>query len=414
MNVLLFANVGRAANGFYHAGDEAMFYESYRFYQKNYPKIKLTALVSSISHQKLNVKEEINFSWPENGFKARITFIYLCLKSFFWKVTGLPILTTDELVFVSIIKKQNVIHFTGGGNITSLFPNWLYYSFFIIFLGWLFKKEVILTSQTIGPIQSIDRLFSLLILNIPLLITLRENSIKKTLLKYGIFKPMIKGELDAAYNLPIYSTYKLPAKKTFRIGVSIHPWKNYEETLIRSVAQTLNKISKNKKIEVVFIPHIITNGNDEWDILYMKKLKALLENNIRVIEPMYGDIIGSAIEPAITIKFLTSATDLLITSRYHGIIFASSSNVPFLTFKMDEYYNIKNSKIIKILFKKIDQKYLINLNGEIKNISSEVFKKTNYIIKNIDKEKRKLKKINVKLKSQSNFLALDNLLSSKN
>ena len=411
MNILLFANVGSAINGFYHAGDEAMFYETYRYYRSNFPSFNLTALVSYKSHQKLKIKEELNLPWPENGFNSRITFIFLSLKVIIWKLTGLSILSSNELNFISIIKKQQLIHFTGGGNINSLFPNWLYYSFFIIFLGWLFSKKIVLTSQTIGPFRFIDCFFSLLILNIPSLIILRENNKERNiLLKYGIFRPIIKGGLDAAHTLPINSTYKLPEKKCLRIGLSLHSWKNYQEKLIKSVALTINKLVKTKKIEVLLIPHIITKENDEWDILYMEKLKSLLLKKIKIIEPKHKDIVESAIEPAITIKWLTSKVDLLITSRYHGIVFASSTNVPFITFKMREYYSRKNYKKIDLIYGNVNERYIVDLNKKIDHISMEMFTKLNYIIDHLDKEKNKLKRINSYLENHQ--LQLKNYLDS--
>ena len=409
MNVLLFANVGSAINGFYHAGDEAMFYETYRYYKNNFPNINLTALVSSVSHQKLNINEQLNLPWPENGFLSRINFIFLSVKVIIWNITKLPILLTKELNFISIIQKQNIIHFTGGGNINSLFPNWLYYSFFIIFIGWLFRKKIILSSQTIGPIRLIDRIFSFIILNLPSLIILRE-SVKDNmaLIKYGVFKPIIKGGLDAAHTLPIISSYKLPEKRLLRIGLSLHSWKNYEKSLIKSVASALNKLSNTRKIEILLIPHIITKGNDEWDIHYMNKLKVLLKNKIHVIKPKYSDIVKSAVEPAITIKWLTSNIDLLITSRYHGIVFATSTNVPCLTFKMREYYSRKNYKKMELIYGKANERHIVNLNQDISKITSELLNKLKLMIDNMDEEKNKLKKINQDLENHpyqlSNFL----------
>ena len=191
MRVLLFADIG-GERGFYHTGDEAMFEVTYAWYRKNYPKCIITTL--SKTPQKLQ-----HLNWPMDRFINRGYFFIMFFKTLIWRLFKINIFTKKEFDFIKLVSNTDRIHFTGGGNITSLFTPWLYYSLFVIFLGRLLKKRVILTSQTIGPFRIIDKLPVIVILNLADLIVLREEIIDN---RYGIFLPKLKGMIDSAYFLP--------------------------------------------------------------------------------------------------------------------------------------------------------------------------------------------------------------------
>lgn len=405
MKVLLFANIGGSEMGFYHAGDESMFFETYRLYRKHFPSALITVLSSYPSHAYLKINELVNLRFPEKNNAARIYFIKFAIKVFIWKATKKQYFHPEQFTFVKTINQQDRIHFTGGGNITSLFVHWLYYSLFIIFLGWILKKDIVLTSQTIGPFTGIDRLSASLVLNLPRLIGLRRNiKSKYELLKYGIFKPLVFGMTDAAYTLSKKTLYKLPPQKSdLRIGLSVHDWMDYGTKTDKVIVDLIQRISKKYKLEIILIPHLFTINPHDWDSGFMANISLKFPKKVKVINLNYKELTQSSLEPAVTIKYLSANIDILITSRYHGLIFALSENVPCMTFVFKQYYKIKNNGVLEMLYGANKQKYQIDLNKSINfKENAEMLEK---IIDNLDEEKHYLKKKNAEInKSQLNRL----------
>jgi polysaccharide pyruvyl transferase WcaK-like protein len=399
MKVLLFANVGGSPEGFYHVGDEAMFFETYRIYKKTLPKAKLTVLSSYPSHGHLDVNELVNLQWPDDHQKSRLYFFKLIAKTLVWKIVKISLFTSEELAFIKLIRDQDRIHFTGGGNLTSLFAHWLYYCFFIIFLGWLFKREVILTSQTIGPFKKIDYLSVFLFLNMPEVIFLREETHGKNVLrKYGIVLPKVDGMIDAALTLSKTSKYKLPPKKvSLRVGVSIHSWKEYSQKIADTTFNILRELSKTTKLEVVFIPHLLDKTHREgWDIDFMNKLSDRLPAGVKKTSFTYSQLTKDSSEPASTIKYLSSAVDLMVASRYHGLVFALAESVPSLALTTGEYYNLKNDKLLEQFYGEKREKNVLYLGCD--NEFEEDFGKVKAVIGNLTREKAYLKSRNVSIR----------------
>jgi|GEM_PF-4076650 len=411
MKVLLLADIGRTDYGFYHVGDEAMFFETYRWYQKYYPKIDLGCLTRSKSHHNLKISEYLHLAYSNDSNKSRGYFVRLMIKIIFRKYFGINYCSNKENIFLNNILKYQVLHFTGGGNLYNICVPWLWYTYFLIFVFFIYHKRIILTSQTIGPISGIDRLGAGLFLNLPILIAIREPNItKNSLRKYLIFHPTLVSMLDVATNLPSKTTYRLQRNNAFRMGISIHDFREHGELIIELVEKVLKTVFEKKHIEVILIPHILVNDTKpEWDLWYMRDLEDKLSkySNLKVVEPDYEKIMSSAFEPAMTIKYFTKQVDIMITTRYHGLIFALSSNTPVITLSSGEYYNRKNINALKFYFGDNFGKYLINLDQL--SPDDEVKRKLEFLINNLEGEKNKLLVGNKKLKNNPGLFTLDQL-----
>ncbi|MDO8608923.1 MAG: polysaccharide pyruvyl transferase family protein [bacterium] len=366
MNVLLFGNIGTAENGFYHVGDEAMFLETYNWYQKNYPKSKLTSLCTLPNHQDLNIKEITNPIPFENFglYKLICTTIQACF------------IKNPKNKLISLIKNQDRIHFFGGGNITSKYRTWLYYSLTIISVTKIFKKELILTSQTIGPFIFIDKIISRYLLNFAKIISIR-----------GI------DMLDAAYNLANVSSLHYPKNKNiFRIGLSLNQ-NILNNNIYNILIELLSNLSSQHKVEVMLLPHVIVNSIDKWDLGFMSKLTTKIQNKIKIILPNPIEILNSYPNPASTIKYLTSTSDMIITSRYHGLIFALSQNIPVIAITSEKYSRQKITNALKLIYKYKYSKYIISNHTN----KEYLYKKLKHIINNQQYESKTIKQINNKL-----------------
>lgn len=386
--ILLFADIGgHEYQKYYHVGDEAMFYETYRWYKSNHPTYKLTALSWFTTHQNLDLIEKPHLHWSTYSY----TYFPLLLITFIvFKITSISFFSSEEMALVKTIQQQDRIHFCGGGNLSSTFRQWLYYCFFVIIVAKFSRTEIILTSQTIGPITGIDRLFSLFILNLPKVIAIRANTNTwQEFKRYGAFLPNIKSMLDAAYSLPLSKIgIKNLKRDNIIVGLSIHKWKDSEKETLSLIKKVLQTISKKYHISIVLIPHHINESEEGTDIQYMKEVVNTLPEDIIVYMPESS----TKNNLAEYIKKITSQTDILLTSRYHGLIFGLSANIPTIALNFDEYYQMKNEGALELFFKDKTVDYQINLNNQ--NAGIDLHKKMTYVLDNLSKEKRMLQSIN--------------------
>lgn len=155
--IILFADVGgHEDQQYYHVGDEAMLYETHRWYRKYHPAYTLTVFSWFPTHSDMRCTEVPHLRWPKG--RGSTYFLLLITKTLLWRLLDKSYFSKTELAVVTTIQQHDRIHFTGGGNLSSQFRPWLYYCFFVLFVAKLLRKEIIVTSQTIGPLTGIDRL----------------------------------------------------------------------------------------------------------------------------------------------------------------------------------------------------------------------------------------------------------------
>lgn len=408
-HTLLFADIGgHEHDQYYHVGDEAMWYETYRWYRENKPDWKLTTCSWFAIHQSLDVHEVPHLHWP--SLQSSLYFPKLLLKLAAWRLLGWELFSKRELEFVQTVIRHQRIHFTGGGNLSSQFRHWLYYCFFVIILARTYGLKVILTSQTIGPFRGVDRVFAFFILNLSDVITIRaRTTTKNEFFKTGVFLPHLDWMVDAAYSLPVGGKVKSQKKSSeLVLGLSLHCWEDFEDTVVSLIQEHLTALAKNHKLTLVLIPHHLTESNIGTDLLYMNRIVSGLPGSVRVVTPTSLELLCSDI-PAQKIKELSSQVDLLLTTRYHGIIFALSQNVPVVALQLDKYYELKNRGALDIIYRNGVDKYQVSVNDT--DVAEQLYNKTLRIIKNLDQEKKYLLNRNQQLlRSRHNLNTVMNQL----
>lgn len=401
--VLLFADIGgHEYEKYYHAGDEAMLYETSRWYKKNHPNWELTLLSWFPIHSKLAIPEKPHLHWSKK--RSYLYFPLLCAKLFCWKIAKISFFSSSESSLIETLQHHDRIHFTGGGNLSTQFRQWMYYSFFVILTAKLLKKEILLTSQTLGPITGIDKIFAFFILNLPNLVAIRESTNRiKEFLKNGIFLPKVEGMLDAAYTLPISkSQLSILRKKNLTIGLSLHAWEGWEKAVTLLVQKLLSSLSKKYSLTVVLIPHHLVFKSAGTDLEYMRKIAASLPKKVTVVTPSLQTILKRETLPATYIKKLTSKVDFLLSTRYHGLIFALSENIPTIALQLDGYYQMKNKGALKMFYKGNASRYQVTIQDT--KAFDQLLQKTTHIIENLREEKSLLQKINDKIATQEKTL----------
>lgn len=395
---LLFANVGTDKFGFYHVGDEAMFLETFNLYRKHFPDIKLSALSSKPFRNNPNLTETIGLQWPENLSQARSYFLKLVVKAWILKMFGISLFHAPQREFIDFIISHDFIHYTGGGNIASECKHWLYYALLVMSIGRIFDKPVFLSSQTIGPFSMLDQLAASYSLNKVQTITLRQSNKKliRTLRKMGVKKPKIYNAPDACYFMNHVTSSKLivPRKNhRIRIGLSIHERENtgpYMKDFITAALTELSYIYPG--IEILILPHIFDRKNG-WDLHYMQELTKLLPFNMRVITLSHSLLTKNG-EPAEIIHKLTRSCDIMLASRYHGLVFALSQNIPAVSIVNGTYQQVKNKGVLNFVFKNETNKFIFNLPS---SNSSDLCTKLLHVIQRRKSLKKIIERNNTKI-----------------
>lgn len=401
--VLLFADIGgHDTQQYYHVGDEAMFFETYRWYQKNHPDWSIQALTWFPSQGRLKLTEVPHLHWQKNW--SSLYFPLLCAKVLCSKLLRISFFTPQEQRLVSTIKSVDQVHFTGGGNISSQFRQWLYYCFFVIVTARLYNKQILLTSQTIGPITGIDKLFAFFFLNLPDLIAIRSQTTRfKEFMKYGAFYPKIRSMLDAAHTIP-WKNVKIPSQDMTRLtlGLSLHEWSGFERKTAKIVQALVQKLAQQCNLTVLLIPHHLNTPENRTDLEFMIEVLSSVQAKIQIHAPKVPEILLGKTNPASFTKSQTAKCDLIVSSRYHGIIFALSTNTPVIALNFDTYYQEKNNGALNRYFGKKSQRYEVSLSTPMATLSLQ--EKTKRILKNHTNEQRYLQRKNAILHQGSETL----------
>ena len=373
-SVLIIADIGIDADGYYHVGDHAMFINNLRKYgEKQYSIWATTRNVGPPSMQYIQLADLRIPSFGQfikNVGKLLVLYIFnvnLFPKSF--KKT------------LEIIKKIDRIHISGGGNLNSLWPGHLYYRTFISFLGTIHRKEIYISGQTIGPIKSAWHRIALNII----LLWAKEIGIRDTAYSYqyipSVFKKKTRIFIDDAHSLLPYKKRVTENNGKIKLGLSLHEWieKGDNKNKLKNIIQ---RIRLNKKIEFYIIPHVISkNGKDDID--YMMEI---VESPKHIIDHdfLYKQSDNVDDWPSI-VKKVTSEMDLLLCTRYHAHVFALSTSTISVSIDMDEYYQAKNRGYSSFY----ELPYAANFN--INEINSDLTAQIKSILANLNKLKGEIK-----------------------
>lgn len=393
--ILLFADIGgHEYQQYYHVGDEAMWNETYRWYKKNHPQWQISTFSWLATHANFKLAEYSHLHWPTQHSKRY--FPLLIGKYLLWYSLRLNYFSRTEFLYVRAIETHDRLHFTGGGNLSSQFRPWMYSCFFTIFVAALSRREVLLTSQTLGPFTGIDQVVAAFILNLPALIAIRARTSPMAAFKqFGIFWPKTRWMLDAAYTPTETASEYNHAQKNITLGLSVHAWPGYQTRVTKHVRKLLIKLAKSHNVTVVLLPHHLSSDGTNNDTHTMERILQNIPEAISVVHAHSAYIASAQNTLADHIRTETGQLDVLITSRYHGIIFALSQNVPVLALNFDAYYQLKNQGALEAIFPTHAQLYQISLNS---SVNPEVlFEKIWYILKNRKKIARALRQKNTEL-----------------
>lgn len=233
--------------------------------------------------------------------------------------------TFKILDIIGAISKSDVL-ISGGGSllqdVTSIKS--LVYYLFIIFLGLVLHKKVIIFAQGIGPINNqICQLMTKTLLKHCTYVSVRDNKSSELLKSWGINADLLCD--------PIFSTEIPETEKKDVVAVQLRDFRTMNEDFIDRLAQKIVSEFPNKPVEIY-------SFQDAIDLNICQKLEKsiqLLNSNVKV--SLYSDLTNEEIVERL------SQAKYLIAMRFHAIIVGLLSGVNILSIN----YDIKVEKISK-------------------------------------------------------------------
>lgn len=233
--------------------------------------------------------------------------------------------TFKILDIIGAISKSDIL-ISGGGSllqdVTSIKS--LIYYLFIIFLGLILGKKVIIFAQGIGPIKSpIGQFLTKELLKHCTYVSVRDTKSFELLKSWHINADLLCD--------PIFSTEIPKTTKKDVVAVQLRNFRTMSEDFIDRLAQKIVSEFPNKPIEIY-------SFQDSIDLEICQKLEKslkLLDNNIKVT--LYSDLTNDEIVEKI------SQVKYLIAMRFHAIIIGLLANTQILSIN----YDIKVEKISK-------------------------------------------------------------------
>lgn len=220
---------------------------------------------------------------------------------------------------IHTVRNTDLVFFAGGGNLTDLYPKVLESRLLVLQLAAWLSKPVVLASQTIGPLSEASRLRLQPLLRRAAYIGVRDQTFSASQLGLPVqFAPD-----DAAFTEPQGDASTVPGAD---IGISYHLHKVRPQQ-IEHLLQATAWLIKTMGMQAIFIPHLA-----KADIPVGCQLQRHLPTTLRILQdpPMPGQIMRTY-----------QGLRLVLSTRYHGVVFALASGVPVVGIYSDDYTRAK-------------------------------------------------------------------------
>lgn len=282
---------------------------------------------------------------------------------------------------IKTIKNSDIL-ISGGGtllqDITKVISIWYY--LIIILIGLIYKKQVYILFQGIGPINNKFNIWlTKKILKKVNYIILRDQKAFDEMKRLGFdtTKTIVATDVVFAMQMPtVENNIKLIQKyiqdynQEYKyIGVSLRPWKEYSD--IEKFAKLLDEVSKKYNAKIVFFPF---HKSQDYDLSVKVKEKMKEKSHI-----IFDDLLPSELAGMMSLMYLN------IGVRLHSLVFSVIGKVPVAGIS----YDPKVDGFLKEFdLEPICRYENFEIEETIKNIDKEINKNVNEkISKKVDENK---------------------------
>lgn len=330
-----------------HIGDEAMLEANLEALRKLLPEVVFTVVCSdpAWTAARYGVNAVATFGFPSGASAARERAALL--DELLAEATSYKQANAIELPFnktratIAALASTDGLVVSGGGNLSSTWPDLLYERVALLKLARLFGKPAIVLGQTIGPGLADDehRLLAEA-LSSAVFVGVRERPSADLALQLGVPPERIWYQSDDALFLetspgsasPSTTT---PASAVNRIAVTIDPQvRAAGKGIFGAFVSQLRRVSLSTGAPLILVPHAF--GSESTGVP-----SDLTEANLLAEELALSSTVVAAGLNAQEAMRLTGEAALIISSRYHPIVFGLAAGSPAIGIYGDDYCRIK-------------------------------------------------------------------------
>lgn len=228
----------------------------------------------------------------------------------------------------------------GGGNLNSHWPEHLYER---VLLGRVARHvgiPLVITGQTVGPeLEPHHRLLAAELLSGAVMVGVREQPSAAVVAELGIDPERILAQADDALMLTPTEPSSLPAGFTGPttqhpsrfIAVTIHPFAHPDDPQVAALGDQLAAVAARTASQLLFVPHM-RGGEGPGGASDTDMAGALAAHTGGVVLDT-----PSAREAA----WAAQQAWVVVSSRYHPVVFATAAGVPALALPCDRYTLVK-------------------------------------------------------------------------
>lgn len=313
LHILAIGDLGGAATD--HVGDEAMFAANVELVRSVVPEARMVALsrdpAATSRRHGVAAREPIGF--PSDAAAARQR----------WE----QVLTEPDPAAAAVLaelESADVLLISGGGNLNSSWPQHLFERLALMAAAERLGRRVILLGQTLGPhFDEWERNELARRLRSAALLGVREEASRELAELWQVPTGTIHDQLDDAAFLTgaVPAGVDLPAEPFVAV--------TFAGTLGDSAAaaRELAQIAHGTGAPLIFLPHAAPEG----DAALGRELAARCPARVRVL-PLA--------EPG-EVAAITGRAAMVVSGRYHPLVFGLSAGVPALGVFFDEYTRVK-------------------------------------------------------------------------
>lgn len=248
--------------------------------------------------------------------------------------------------FVDHLRRSDGLIISGGGNLCSTWPHHLYERVAQIFLADRLGKPIAVLGQTLGPsLTSRERELLTSALRMASIVAVREQPSYDLAVSMAIPAARLLKSLDDAFYLDGTPT-SIPELRHQPFEIS-KPWialtfssfldpKSQAEE-VDALASQIDTVALETGAPLVFIPHAGSALGSPSDRAIGTNLAIRIRSPLRLLE----------LHLASEVRWLTEKAAMVISNRYHPLVFGISSAVPCLGIYTDEYTQVKVQGVLR-------------------------------------------------------------------
>jgi polysaccharide pyruvyl transferase WcaK-like protein len=335
-SMLLIADVGGLGRDCrWHVGDEAMLAADLAWLRGEVPGINLVVASTAPAWTRclygVSATGFLDFGDDTTAHAARDMCRSIGTDKAFRSADGEALTKAAARLRETIAGVDSVL-FCGAGNLSSAFPNRLYERIAAARLTAALAKPYAFVGQTIGPLTGEDAAQLRDVLAGAVFLGTRDRASAELLGALGVRAVPMQ---DDAMHAPPAAVSATDA--TRRIGVTLHQSSQALHKLdIASIADAIGRLAADTDATIRFIPHF-RGPADRWSDL---------EHGAELASRLQAPVEFMPWQPADRVRSDTAACSLVISTRYHPLVFAACAGVPAIGLYQDTYHRAKFSGVL--------------------------------------------------------------------